>query len=86
MNIFIQKNLTSLTPPPNNIHQMERATPTTTTTVTIVTLAATYVCTTQFHIISRHANNAVTQNENYRVQWVEAQMESGSNKPDQLVI
>ena len=65
---------------------MEVATPTTTTTVTIVTLAATYVCTTQFHVISRHANNTMEQNEDCKVHWVNAKMESGTNKPDKLVI
>lgn len=65
---------------------MELAAPTTVTTVTIVTLTATYVCTTKFHVISRYANNTVEQNEDHRVRWVEAKMESGPNKPDQLVI
>lgn len=65
---------------------MELATPATTTTVTIVTLTATYVCTAQFHVISRHANSTVEQNEDRRVHWVDAKMESGTNKPDQLVI
>lgn len=61
------------------------ASSTTVTTVTVVTLAATYVCTPQFRVISRHAHNSMEQNRDYAVKWAEAKTEVGSHKPDKLV-
>ena len=56
-----------------------------TTIVTIVTLSATYVFTTQFRVISRCAHIGMEQNRDCTEKWVEARLEVGSNKPEQLV-
>ena len=59
--------------------------PETSTTVTVVTLYATYMCTTQFHVISRHAHTGMGQDRDCTVRWVEAKIEVGPHEPDQLV-
>lgn len=59
--------------------------PETSTTVTIVTLSATYVCTTQFHVISRQPHTDMEQESDCVVKRVEAKMEVGPHKPPQLV-
>lgn len=61
-----------------------------TTTVTLVTLSATYVCTIQFNVISRHAHTGIEQNRDtgHEKRWEVslAKMEDGPYKPDQLVM
>ena len=71
---------------PAHIQCMECSPEPATTAVTMVTLTATYVCTTQFHVISRHAHTGgVERNRDCAVKWVEAKTEVGQCKPDQLV-
>ena len=56
-----------------------------TATVTLVTLSATYVCTPQFHVISRQPHTDMEQD--LETHWtVLPKMEIGPNKPDQIVM
>ena len=55
-------------------------------TVTIVTMAATYVCTAQLQVLSRHPHQR--EEEKLRpdtATWTQAKMEVGPSKPDKLV-
>ena len=55
-------------------------------TVTIVTMAATYVCTAQLKVLSRHPHQRVEkESSSDTATWTQAKMEVGPSKPDKLV-
>ena len=54
-------------------------------TITLVTLSATYVCTTQFQVISRQPHTD-TEQDDQNSTVITPKDEVGPNKPEQLVI
>ena len=54
-------------------------------TVTIVTTAATYVCTAQLKVLSRHLHQREEKLRPDTATWTQAKMEVGPSKPDKLV-